>query len=71
MTKIIYTPQLDYNNVLIRPKRSTLSSRFQVDLERMIKFKSQQTWKGIPIISANMDTTGTFQMYHTLKIKNL
>ena len=74
MTKIDYKPQLDYNNVLIRPKRSTLISRSQVDLNRTFKFSSEDVsaksnipeWTGIPIISANMDTTGTFEMYKVL-----
>ena len=68
MNKIEYGLKLDFSNVLIRPKRSTINSRSQVNLEREFKFKySPLTWKGIPIISANMDTTGTFQIYHTLK----
>ena len=46
MTKINYTPQLDYNNVLIRPKRSTLSSRSEVYLEREIKFRCGKSWTG-------------------------
>jgi GMP reductase len=65
--KIIHTPQYDFHNVLIRPKRTTISSRSQVDLEREITFKySTQTWKGVPIIAANMDTTGTLEIYDTL-----
>ena len=68
MNKIEYGMKLDFSNVLIRPKRSTLNSRSQVKLERKFKFKySKLEWEGIPIISANMDTTGTFQMYHALK----
>ena len=43
MTKIDYKPQLDYNNVLIRPKRSTLVSRSQVDLNRTFKFSQKHT----------------------------
>lgn len=66
MTKIHYTPQLDYNNVLIRPKRSTLSSRSEVNLEREIKFRCGKSWTGVPFISANMDTTGTFELYKVL-----
>ena len=74
MTKIDYKPQLDYNNVLIRPKRSTLISRSQVDLNRTFKFSQKDTsaksnisdWTGVPIIAANMDTTGTFEMYNVL-----
>ena len=59
--------KLDFNNVLIRPKRTTLSSRSQVKLEREFKFpNTNTTWKGVPIISANMDTTGTFEVYQIL-----
>ena len=65
--KIITTPQLDFHNVLIRPKRTTISSRSQVDLERDMTFPhSTMTWKGTPIIAANMDTTGTFEVYDVL-----
>ena len=65
--KIITTPQLDFHNVLIRPKRTTISSRNQVDLERELSFPhSTMTWKGTPIIAANMDTTGTFEVYNVL-----
>jgi GMP reductase len=67
MTKIISGTYLDFNNVLIRPKRSTLTSRSQVNLEREFKFKhSSIKWKGVPVMSANMDTTGTFEVYNVL-----
>ena len=50
---------LTFDDVLIRPKRSTLSSRRLVDLEREFNFRhSDETWKGIPIIAANMDGVG-------------
>ena len=65
--KIESDQKLDFNNVLIRPKRSTISSRSQVNLERTFSFPhSTTTWTGIPIISANMDTTGTFEIYDIL-----
>ena len=55
--------KLGFKDVLIRPKRSTLSSRAQVSLERTFKFRhTGQTWAGIPIMAANMDTVGTFAM---------
>jgi GMP reductase len=55
--------KLDFKDVLIKPKRSTLSSRSQVNLERKFTFKhSPLKWKGVPIMAANMDTVGTFQM---------
>ena len=68
MNKIESGEKLDFNNVLIRPKRSTLNSRSEVDLERKFKFKYSTTeWNSVPIISANMDTTGTFEVYNCLK----
>lgn len=55
--------KLGFKDVLIRPKRSTLKSRSDVELERQFTFKhSGQTWSGVPIIAANMDTVGTFGM---------
>ena len=49
--------KLDFSDVLLKPKRSTLSSRSEVDLEREFKFKySERTWRGIPVISANMSS---------------
>lgn len=60
--------KLDFKDVLIRPKRSTLESRKQVELVRTFKFKhAKRTWTGVPIIAANMDTTGTFEMYDALR----
>tara|TARA_Y100000389_G_C17383592_1_gene475735 strand:- start:106 stop:1149 length:1044 start_codon:yes stop_codon:yes gene_type:complete len=66
MPKIINQPQLDFNNVLIRPKRSTLSSRSEISLERHFKFTHGVEWTGVPVIAANMDTTGTFEVYKAL-----
>ena len=51
--------KLDYADVLFRPKRSTLTSRKDVELKRTYKFKySKHQWKGTPIIAANMDGVG-------------
>lgn len=59
--------KLDYADVLIRPKRSTLSSRKEVHLERKFIFPhSKNTWEGIPIIAANMDGVGTLSMMKVL-----
>jgi GMP reductase len=72
MTKILSGTYLDFSNVLIRPKRSTISSRSQVNLEREIKFKhSSRQWKGVPVMAANMDTTGTFEVYNVLSKHNM
>ena len=55
--------KLDFKDVLFRPKRSTLSSRKEVDLERKFTFKhSQKVYNGIPIMAANMDGVGTLAM---------
>ena len=59
--------KLDYSDVLIRPKRSTLTSRFDVELERTYTFyHSGMEWTGVPIMASNMDTTGTFEMHKVL-----
>ena len=63
MVKIDYQPKLDFNQVLITPKRTTLNSRKEVCLEREFKFKNGQSWTGIPIMVANMATTGTLSVY--------
>lgn len=55
--------KLDFKDVLIRPKRSTLESRSQVILKRTYRFRSSgQEYTGIPVIASNMDTVGTFEM---------
>lgn len=55
--------KLDYADVLLRPKRSTLISRKDVDLTRKFSFyHSSKTWQGVPIMTANMATCGTFEM---------
>ena len=61
--------KLDFKDVLIRPKRSTLGSRKEVDLTRGYTFrnyKGDQTdyrhWRGIPIMASNMDGVGTLEM---------
>ncbi|GAB6088903.1 GMP reductase [Spirochaeta dissipatitropha] len=55
--------KLDFKDVLFKPMRSTLKSRSEVDLNRKIKFRhSPHTWEGIPVMAANMDTTGTFEI---------
>ncbi|KKL07434.1 hypothetical protein LCGC14_2586070 [marine sediment metagenome] len=56
-------PKLDFDDVLIRPKRSELGSRKDVDLIREYTFKhSQHKYKGIPILAANMDTIATLAL---------
>ena len=70
--RIEYELKLGFKDVMFRPKRSTLSSRSQVKLERNFRFKHTETdWTGIPIMAANMDTVGTFEMALTLFEKQL
>ena len=67
--------KLDYKDVLIRPKRSTLGSRKEVQLERGYTWRNWQPeemsmeqlrdidhWRGIPIMASNMDGVGTIEM---------
>ena len=64
--------KLTFDDVLIRPKRSTLVSRSEVELNREFKFRhSDQKWTGVPIFSANMDTTGTFETAKALQNHNM
>ena len=82
MNKIESGLKLDFNNILIRPKRSTLNSRSEVNLIRKFKFINAKTkndekisipveWEGTPIMSANMDSTGTFEVYDVLSHYNI
>lgn len=59
--------KLDFDDVLIKPKRTDLSSRSEVDLKRHYKFKhSNQTLDCVGLIAANMDTIGTISMAEEL-----
>ena len=70
--KIDFSQQLDFNNVLIRPQRTTISSRSEVSLERNFSFKNSNiSWNGVPIMAANMDTTGTFEVSNVLNNYNM
>jgi GMP reductase len=70
--RIEYDIKLGFKDVMFRPKRSTLSSRSQVKLERTFRLKHSNTeWTGIPVMAANMDTVGTFEMALALFDKQL
>ena len=61
--RIEYDIKLGFKDVMFRPKRSTLKSRSQVSLDRKFKFMhSGKEWSGVPVMAANMDTVGTFDM---------
>ncbi len=67
MPRIDNDIKLDFKDVMLRPKRSTLKSRKDVDLHREFHFRnSKKKWYGIPIIASNMDTVGTFEMANVL-----
>ena len=60
-------PKLDFDDVLIRPKRSEAPSRSDVGVEREYRFlNSGRSWTGIPIVASNMDTIGTMAMAKAL-----
>ena len=59
--------KLGFKDVMFRPKRSTLKSRSEVTIEREFTFlHTKKKWSGIPLIAANMDTVGTFEMAEAL-----
>ena len=65
--RIEYDIKLGFKDVMFRPKRSTLKSRSEVDLNRDFTFlHTKKRWNGIPLIAANMDTVGTFEMADAL-----
>jgi len=64
--------KLGFKDVMFRPKRSTLSSRSQVSIDREFTLmNSGIKWSGVPIIAANMDTVGTFEMATVLHKQQL
>ena len=61
--------KLDFSDVLIKPKRSTLGSRKEVDLNRFYEFRNaldNASFMGVPIMASNMDGVGTFEMSDAL-----
>jgi GMP reductase len=70
--RIEYDVKLGFRDVMFRPKRSTLKSRSQVSLERTFRFMhTGQEWTGIPVMAANMDTVGTFEIAMVLGGKKM
>ena len=66
--RVEHDVKLTFDDVLIRPKRSTLVSRSDVSLSRDFEFRhSKDTWSGVPIVAANMDTTGLFSFANVLQ----
>jgi GMP reductase len=72
LMKIIEDVKLDFADVLILPKRSTLDSRSKVTLGREYTFKHAKIkYEGLPILASNMDTVGTFAMAEAFKKFNM
>ena len=66
--RVEHDVKLTFDDVLIRPTRSTLVSRSDVSLVREFSFRhSDTTWEGVPIVAANMDTTGLFDVARVLQ----
>lgn len=61
------TVKLDFDDVLIVPQFSDITSRNQVDVNTTIAGRWGASITGVPIIAANMDGVGTFSMHHALK----
>ena len=72
MTQILHEINLDYSDILIRPKMGiNLNSRKDVNLERLFKFKHGQTRTGLGVFNANMATVGNFSVAKKLLSKGM
>ena len=70
--RIVEDMKLDFKDVLIRPQLTALSSRRSVNLTRKFNFRHHDTtWEGIPIMAANMDTVGTFEVAEEFAKNNM
>ena len=64
--------KFDFQDVLILPKRSTLSSRGEVSIERELKSKhSGKIWSGVPVMASNMDTVGSMKMANAMSLQKM
>ena len=66
--RINFDAKLNFEDVLLQPKRSTLSSRKDVDMTRNFTFRnSGKQMNFLPIFASNMDGVGTFSMAKVLQ----
>jgi len=66
--RINYDAKLNFEDVLLQPKRSTLTSRRDVDMTRKFTFRnSGKVMNFTPIFASNMDGVGTFSMAKVLQ----
>lgn len=60
--------QLDFDDVMIKPRNSNVESRQDTVITKTYKFKwADKVIEGNPAIAANMATTGTFEMARELQ----
>jgi GMP reductase len=72
MTSIVEDVKLDFGDCLLKPKRSMLTGRQDIDLTRRYTFlHSKREYIGIPILASNMDGVGTFSMARVMEKHNL
>ena len=71
MTKFLSREvKIDFRDVLIVPKKTRISSRKEVSLQKKITFNNNVTWTGVPIVSSNMDTVTNLDTFNILKQHN-
>ncbi len=71
MVEFIQSRALDFDDVMIVPRKSSVRSRADVELNRKFVFKNGQTWEGIPIIASNMENIGTHEVATILSVYNM
>ena len=70
--RIIHDVKLNFEDVLLQPKRSTLTSRADVQMTREFNFtNSNKSLEFCPIFASNMDGVGTFSMAKVLQLYNM
>lgn len=64
--------KLDFQDVLLKPKRSEITSRSEVDITRKFDFKhGGYSWEGVPIISSNMTSVTTEEVAGIMCDRNM
>jgi len=59
--------KLNFNDVMIVPKKTILKSRKDVNLNVKYTFKnSTRDWSGVPLVCSNMDSISNYNMYNVL-----
>jgi len=70
--RLIQDTKLDFQDVLLVPKRSTIQSRKEINLLRTFKFRYVDwTWTGVPIISSNMTSVTTIEVARVMSERGM